>query len=94
MNISPFKKLFQILLVLFSFCLFNAQNMSLITPICNSDNIQYSFYVNISDYLANNNNIDNREIFYTLSDLKERSFGILSGFPINSDDYLFRNIVH
>ena len=94
MKFSPFKKLFQILLVLFSFYLFNTQNMSLITPICNSDNIQYSFYVNISDYLANNNNIDNREIFYTLSDLKERSIGILSGFPINSNDYLFSNIYH
>ena len=87
MNNSFFKIYFQILIFLYFFSLLNSQDISLITPSCNLDNIKYSIYANITDYIANNNNLDKREIFNKPTDLKAKKIGILSGFPINGNNY-------
>ena len=88
MNTFHFKKLFQFLLVLLFFTQLNSQNLSLTTPICNDDGpVTYSMYVNITDYLNNNNNIDKREFINNKDDLKNKTIAILPGTPINKSDY-------
>ena len=88
MNAFRFKQLFQVLLVLLSFAEFNSQNISLVTPICNDNGtITYSLYGNVTNYLENNNNIDKRNFFNRPSDLKDKTIGVLPGFPINKDEY-------
>ena len=88
MNVSRFKKLFQILIVLFSFMQLNSQNFNLAEPICNDNGtVTYSLYANVTNYLQHNNNLDKRNFFNKPSDLKDKKVGILPGFPIKSDDF-------
>ena len=88
MNAYHLQKLFQILLVLLSFTQFNSQNLTLLTPICNGkDNVTYSLYANITNYLQHNNNIDKRPFIKRPADLKDKKVGVLAGVPVNSGDY-------
>ena len=88
MKVFRFKKLFQALLFLLSLTQLNSQNLSLATPICNSNGtVTYSMYANITDYLKHNNNIDKRNYIKRPADLKDKKVGVLPGFPVEKNNF-------
>ena len=48
----------------------------LIQPKCDGKTIKYSIYANFKEYLENENNIDKRQIYNSLDDLKNKRIGI------------------
>ena len=57
------------------------QNVSeLFQPKCSNRKIEYSILADMKEYLAydKNNNIDGREFYLTIDDLKSKKVGILS----------------
>ncbi len=58
----------------------------LITPRCEGNTISYSIIADIRTYLENVKNIDGREIYSTVDDLKTKKIGLLEGAPYNSSN--------
>ena len=57
-----FKKILILLVSLISIKISNSQNITeLIQPKCDGSTIKYSILANLSEYLENEKNIDNRE---------------------------------
>ena len=46
---------------------------------CTEDSIDYKISINLAKYLENENNIDKREIFSSVDDLKDKPVGIFEG---------------
>ena len=64
------------------------QNVSeLIQPKCTNKKVEYSILANMEEYLDNENNIDGREFYSTIDDLKSKNakIGTLSFFQL--DDF-------
>ena len=77
-------------LVFLSFELINAQNTDEdLEAECTKDTIDYKISINLTKYLENENNIDKREIFSSLDDLKDKPIGVYVGSP----SYGFNNII-
>jgi len=65
-----------------------SQNISeIIKPEYDGETIKYSIYANLSEYLENENNIDGREFYESLDDLKSKKIGTLSGFYFNRSKF-------
>ena len=80
-----------VLLFLLSIIIINAQNVKeIIEPKCDGETIKYSIYANLSEYLENENNIDGREFYNSIDELKSKKVGTLSGFYFNRS--MFDNI--
>jgi len=61
-----------------------SQNASeLIQPKCSSKKIEYSIVANMKEYLEHENNIDGRELYSTIDDLKSKKVGTLSFFTLD-----------
>ena len=68
-----------------------SQNIDeLIQPKCDGKNIYYSIVGNMKDYIENDNNLDNREIYRNISDLKTKKIGVLKGSNYNTT--FFNNV--
>ena len=75
MKEACFKTLF--LLLLLSLKISNSESIDeAIKTKCDGKTIKYSIYANLKEYLENDNNIDNKEIYTKLSDLKSKRIGI------------------
>ena len=57
----------------------------LIQPKCTNKKVEYSILVNMKEYLDNENNIDGREFYSTIDDLKSKNakVGTLSFFQLD-----------
>ena len=56
----------------------NLQNIEELTkPKCDGKKIEYSIYAKFEEYLKNENNIDGRDIYKNLDDLKDKNMGML-----------------
>ena len=76
------------LMLLISIKFTNSQEIEeLIEPKCDDKTIKYSIFANLSEYLENENNIDNREIFKNLDDLKTKRVGTLSDLYFDTSKY-------
>ena len=65
-----------------------SQNIDeLIQPKCDGKNIYYSIVGNIKDFVENDNNLDGREIYEKVDDLKGKRIGVLKGAPYNTSIY-------
>ena len=79
-----------LLLILFISIIFtiNAQSIEeLIEPKCDDKTIKYSIFANLSEYLENEKNIDNREIFKSIEDLKTKRVGTLSDLYFDTSKF-------
>ena len=66
----------------------NSQEIKeLIEPKCENKAIKYSIFANLSEYLENENNIDNREIFKSLGDLKAKKVGAFSDLYFDTSKF-------
>ena len=66
----------------------NSQNIEeLIEPKCDGETIKYSIFANLSEYLENENNTDNREILKNIDDLKTKRVGTLSDLYFNTSKF-------
>ena len=85
MNYPKKKKIFiKFLIFLFSIQIISSQNASeLIQPKCSSKKIEYSIVANMKEYLTHENNIDGREFYSTIDDLKSKKVGTLSFFTLD-----------
>lgn len=55
------------------------QNIEEITnPTCDGKKIEYNIYAKLDEYLKNENNIDGRDIYKNLDDLKDKKLGMLA----------------
>ena len=62
------------------------QNVSeLVQPKCTNKKIEYSILADMKEYLENENNIDGRDLYSTIDDLKSKKIGILPFFTL--DDF-------
>ena len=79
------KKIFtKFLIFLSSIQIIFSQNASeLIQPKCSSKKIEYSIVANMKEYLEHENNIDGRELYSTIDDLKSKKVGTLSFFTLD-----------
>ena len=83
MNYNQFLTLFTIFL---SIEIIISQDVSeLIQPKCKNKKIEYSILVNMKEYLKHDNNIDAREFYSTVDDIKTKKVGIPPFFSL--DDY-------
>ncbi len=65
-----------------------SQNIDeLIQPKCDGKNIYYSIVANIKDFVENDNNLDGREIYEKIDNLKGKRIGVLKGAPYNTSIY-------
>lgn len=86
MNKSNLKRNFLVLFFLL-LALTNTQNQKdltteeqeLLKTKCDENKITYSIKINLKKYLDNDHNIDGREIYKTISDLKSKKIGICKG---------------
>ena len=62
--------------------IFPQKTSELIQPKCTNETIEYSILANMEEYLENENNIDEREFYSTIDDLKSKKVGTLSFFYI------------
>lgn len=75
---TKFLRLFLITLIFSLLEVSNSQNIEEITkPKCNGKKIEYSLYAKFDEYLKNENNIDGRDIYKNLDDLKGKNIGML-----------------
>ena len=78
-------------LILFLLTLISTSNSQdieeLLKPKCDGKKIEYSIYANLKEYLDNENNIDQRKIYNSLEDLKDKRFGYLSGTYLGDLDF-------
>ena len=79
-----------IILVLFNInCLKSIDD--LIQPKCNNQSIKYSIVADLKSYLRNDKNIDGRDIYSSIDDIKNKKVGVLEGMAYNSSD--FENVI-
>ena len=72
-----------LLLFLLSIQLIDSQNISeLVAPVCKKNSIEYAIQVNLKDYLDKENNIDGREFYKSIEDLKDKSVGVFINIPL------------
>ncbi len=72
-----------LLLFLLSIQLIDSQNISeLVAPVCKKKSIEYAIQVNLKDYLDKENNIDGREFYKSIEDLKDKSVGVFINIPL------------
>ena len=79
-----------IILVLFKFHYLKSID-DLIQPRCNGQSINYSIVADLKAYLKNDKNIDERDVYSSISDLKNKTVGVLQGMDYNSSD--FENVI-
>ena len=79
--------------ILLSIKHYNSQSIGdLITPKCNSNSISYTILANLSEYLENEKNIDGREIYKTINDLKSKKVGITKDIYYNESIFTFDSL--
>ena len=89
MKKACFKTLF--LLLLLSLKISNSESIDEAIKIkCDGKTIKYSIYANLKEYLENDNNIDNKETYTKLSDLKSKRIGIYK--PTYTDNEKLENL--
>ena len=82
---------FAILLFQLLFLISYSQNISeLIQPMCSKKQIQYTILADMMTYLDNENNIDGRELYSSIEDLKDKKLGT---FSILTIDKSFKNVI-
>lgn len=82
---------FAILLFQLLFLISYSKNISeLIQPMCSKKQIQYTILADIMTYLDNENNIDGRELYSSIEDLKDKKLGT---FSILTIDKSFKNVI-
>lgn len=57
----------------------STEEQELLKTKCDGRKITYSMKINLKKYLENDHNIDNREIYKSISDLKSKKIGICKG---------------
>ena len=62
----------------------------LLKPRVDGNNIKYSIIVNMKDYIENDNNLDNREIYEKVDDLYGKKIGAIIGN--NYNETIFNNV--
>ena len=68
-----------------------SQNIEeLIQPKCDESNMYFSIVGNMREYIENDNNLDGREIYENLDDIKTKKIGVLNGSAYNSN--IFQNV--
>ena len=68
-----------------------SQNIEeLIQPKCDESNMYFSIVGNMREYIENDNNLDGREIYENLDDIKTKKIGVLNGSDYNSS--IFQNV--
>ena len=89
MKEACFKTLF--LLLLLSLKISNSESIDeAIKTKCDGTTIKYSIYANLKEYLENENNIDNKDTYTKLSDLKSKRIGIYK--PTYTDNEKLENL--
>ena len=84
---SPSKYFILFIICFLSFEFSNSEDVdTLIQAKCDGQTIKYTILANLSEYLENENNIDERE-FYTKESLKNIKLGIIKDTYFNSDGY-------
>ena len=92
MRLLYLKFLKKILLLVSLIKISNSQNITdLIKPKCNGSTIKYSILANLSEYLENEKNIDKRELYKSLDDLKTKKIGTVKDLYFNKTR--FDNII-
>lgn len=88
----PFKSiLLMFLLSWFNFS--NSQDLEeILEPKCDGKKIEYSISVNLKEYIDNDHNIDNREIYTTLKDLKDKKIALFTGTYVEDIEEKFNNV--
>lgn len=72
-----------LLLTLLSIKLITSKNVSeLVAPVCKTKSIEYAVQVNLKDYLDKENNIDGREFYESIEDLKTKKVGVFINIPL------------
>ena len=79
-----------IILVLLKFHYFQSIE-DLIQPKCDGQSINYSIVADLKSYLRNDKNIDGRDVYSSINDLKNKKVGVLQGMAYNSSD--FENVI-
>ena len=90
-NINKRCLLISFIIFTFSIQIIISQNISeLIQPKCSKKKIEYSIVADMQEYLDNENNIDGRELYESINDLKSKKIGSLPYFKIEG----FNNVVN
>ena len=93
MSYSSYFRQFSFAILLFQllFLISYSQNISeLIQPMCSKKQIQYTILADMMTYLDNENNIDGRELYSSIDDLKNKKLGT---FSILTIDKSFKNVI-
>ena len=80
---------FLLIIILYTNFSYSENIEDLIQPKCDENNIYFSIVGNMKEYIENDNNLDGREIYKSIDDIKEKRIGILKGSPYNSS--IFQN---
>ena len=84
--IMNYNELLTLFIIFLSIEIIISQDISeLIQPKCKNKKIEYSILVNMKEYLEHDNNIDGREFYSTIDDIKTKKVGILQFFSL--DDF-------
>ena len=79
--IMNYNQLLTLFIIFLSIEIIISQDVSeLIQPKCKNKKIEYSILVNMKEYLEHDNNIDRREFYSTIDDIKTKKVGILHFF--------------
>ena len=79
--------------ILLSIKNYNTQSIDdLIKPKCTSQSISYSILANLSEYLENEKNIDGREIYKNIEDLKSKRVGTTKDIYFNESNFKFDSL--
>lgn len=62
-----------------------AQNIiEKLEPVCKDNSVNYNIYANLSQYLENAENIDDKEVYKSVTELKSKPIGTYTGIEIDS----------
>jgi len=91
--ISKLQTFVLVFTILLSIKHYNSQSIGdLITPKCNSNSISYTILANLSEYLENEKNIDGREIYKNIEDLKSKRVGTTKDINFNESIFTFDSL--
>ena len=91
--VSKLQTLILVFTILLSIKHYNSQSIEdLIRPKCTSQSISYSILANLSEYLENENNIDGREIYKNIEDLKSKRVGTTKDIYFNESNFKFDSL--